>query len=127
MQLAQTLIRSWFPSDFDFAAYEDRYREKLQELIEAKVQGREIVVPEEEEKPEVINLMDALKKSIHREHAAHGCNASRPATVNARGKLVRPSRDTASSTNSILSARIKRPRLSPAHPAPRFLVCPSNA
>src|SRR4029078_3486288 len=34
VQLAQTLIRSWFQSDFDFAAYEDRHREKLKELIE---------------------------------------------------------------------------------------------
>jgi len=74
VQLAQTLIRSWFQSDFDFGAYEDRYREKLQELIEAKIEGREIVAPEEQEKPEVINLMDALKKSISREspHRAHG-------------------------------------------------------
>jgi len=74
VQLAQTLIRSWFQSDFDFAAYEDRYREKLKELIEAKIEGREIVAPEEEEKPEVINLMDALKKSISREslHRARG-------------------------------------------------------
>jgi DNA end-binding protein Ku len=74
VQLAQTLIRSWFQSDFDFGAYEDRYREKLKELIEAKIEGREIVAPEEEEKPEVINLMDALKKSISREspHRARG-------------------------------------------------------
>jgi len=67
VQLAQTLIRSWFTRNFDFAAYEDRYREKLQELIDAKVEGREIVAPQEEERPEVINLMDALKKSISRE------------------------------------------------------------
>jgi DNA end-binding protein Ku len=67
VQLAQTLIRSWFTSDFDFSAYDDRYREKLQELINAKIEGREVVAPEEEEQPEVINLMDALKKSISRE------------------------------------------------------------
>ena len=68
VQLAQTLVRNWFTRDFDFTAYDDRYREKLQDLIDAKVEGRELVVPEEEEKPEVINLMDALKKSIAREH-----------------------------------------------------------
>jgi non-homologous end joining protein Ku len=33
-------------------------------LIDAKVEGREIAVPEEEEEPEVINLMDALRQSI---------------------------------------------------------------
>jgi len=75
VQLAQTLIRSWFHSDFDFAAYEDRYREKLKELIDAKVEGREIAAPEEEEKSEVINLMDALKKSISREAPHHRARA----------------------------------------------------
>lgn len=82
VQLAQTLIRSWFTSDFDFAAYDDRYREKLQELIDAKIEGREIVAPEEEEKPEVVNLMDALKKSIARTSAprrAKGRSRRRPA------------------------------------------------
>jgi DNA end-binding protein Ku len=71
VQLAQTLVRTWFSDDFDFAAYDDRYREKLQELIDAKIEGREIEAPAEEEPPEVINLMDALKKSIGRERATH--------------------------------------------------------
>jgi DNA end-binding protein Ku len=67
VQLAQTLVRSWFNRNFDFTAYDDRYREKVKELIDAKVAGRDIVAPEEEETPEVINLMDALKKSLARE------------------------------------------------------------
>jgi DNA end-binding protein Ku len=77
VQLAQTLIRSWFTRDFDFAAYDDRYREKLQDLIDAKIHGREVVVPEEEETPEVINLMDALKKSIGRERGHRAKHGSR--------------------------------------------------
>jgi DNA end-binding protein Ku len=65
VQLAQTLIKSWSDDDFDFTDYSDRYREKVKELIDAKVEGREIVAPgEEEETTEVINLMDALKKSV---------------------------------------------------------------
>jgi DNA end-binding protein Ku len=64
VQLAQTLVRSWFTSHFDIAAYEDRYREKVQELLEAKIAGRQIVAPHEEEEPQVVNLMDALKKSL---------------------------------------------------------------
>jgi DNA end-binding protein Ku len=72
VQLAQTLVRSWSDSSFDFTEYDDRYREKLQALIDAKVEGREIEVPEDEEPTEVINLMDALKKSIGRERAAPG-------------------------------------------------------
>jgi DNA end-binding protein Ku len=71
VQLAQTLVRSWFNRDFDFTAYDDRYREKVKELIDAKSHGRELVAPEEDETPEVINLMDALKKSLARERPAH--------------------------------------------------------
>jgi DNA end-binding protein Ku len=65
VQLAQALIRNWYSRDFDFTEYDDTYRKKVKKLIEAKVEGREIVTPGEEvETPEVINLMDALKKSV---------------------------------------------------------------
>ncbi len=67
IHLAQTLIRNWYSEHFDFSAYEDRYRDKLKDLIDAKIHGREIVAPEEKEEPEVLNLMDALKKSLSRE------------------------------------------------------------
>src|SRR5436190_2233698 len=52
MHLAQTLIRNWYSDHFDFAAYEDRYREKLKELIDAKIHGHELVAPQEEEEPQ---------------------------------------------------------------------------
>jgi DNA end-binding protein Ku len=64
VRLAQSLIEQWSDDNFDFSKYEDTYREKVKELINAKVKGREIEVPEEEEEPEVLDLMDALKKSI---------------------------------------------------------------
>jgi DNA end-binding protein Ku len=64
VRLAQTLIRESSDDRFDFAQYEDPYRERVEELIDAKVKGREIVTPEAEEPPQVVNLMDALKKSV---------------------------------------------------------------
>ena len=65
VQLAQALIRNWYSREFDFTAYDDKYRKKVKELIKAKVEGREIVTPgEEEEPPEVVNLLDALKRSV---------------------------------------------------------------
>lgn len=65
VRLAQTLIRESSDDRFDFAQYEDPYRERVEELIDAKIKGREIVTPEEEEEPpQVVNLMDALKKSV---------------------------------------------------------------
>ena len=40
------------------------YVEELTKLIEAKVQGEEVVTPPAPEEPKVINLMDALKRSV---------------------------------------------------------------
>jgi len=65
--MAQTLIEAWSDDKFDFSQYEDSRRERVQELIKAKVRGHETVEREEEaeDEPEVLNLMDALKTSIN--------------------------------------------------------------
>jgi DNA end-binding protein Ku len=65
--LAEKLIQSWGDGEFDLADYTDKYRENVLELIDAKVEGREVVEPEAEEAPEVINLMDALRQSVGRQ------------------------------------------------------------
>lgn len=61
--MAQTLINS-MNTPFDPAAYQDEYQVKLRELLELKIQGKEIVVPATETSNNVINLMDALKASV---------------------------------------------------------------
>jgi DNA end-binding protein Ku len=67
VQLAEKLVESWTEDDFDFSAYKDTYQDKLKEMVEAKVEGREIVAaPGEEDEPEVINLMDALQASVRK-------------------------------------------------------------
>jgi len=50
--------------DFDFAAFKDQYTEHLTELIQKKVEGEEVVQVAESEEPRILNLMDALKKSV---------------------------------------------------------------
>lgn len=75
--LAETLIKNWSDQDFDFADYEDHYREKVKRLVDAKIKGREIVAPEEEEETtEVIHLMDALQKSVKRSLAKPGAKGA---------------------------------------------------
>jgi DNA end-binding protein Ku len=64
VKLAEQLIESWTDKSFDFSKYEDTHLKGMRALIQAKLEGREIIAPEVEETPEVINLMDALKKSI---------------------------------------------------------------
>jgi DNA end-binding protein Ku len=66
-KLAEDLIRSWSHERFDFDSYENDYRQKLAKLIDDKVAGREVVTPvAEDDAPPVINLMDALKRSLAR-------------------------------------------------------------
>jgi DNA end-binding protein Ku len=63
VQLAQQVIGT-FEGDLDFASYRDEYQEGLREIIDAKIEGREVVTPEVEAPPKVVNLMEALRKSL---------------------------------------------------------------
>lgn len=69
LRLAEDLIGKWQEGEFNFGSYKDRYREKVKEAIAAKKKGVKIAAPEKESEPEVINLMDALKRSIEGVHA----------------------------------------------------------
>jgi DNA end-binding protein Ku len=64
LALAKTLIDASTPKKFDFTRYKDSYRDKLTTLIQAKVEGKEIVAPPMQEEAQVINLMDALRASV---------------------------------------------------------------
>jgi DNA end-binding protein Ku len=64
MKLVKTLIEASTPKKFDFSQYKDVYMERLTQLIEAKVAGKEIVAAPAHEERHVINLMEALRQSI---------------------------------------------------------------
>src|SRR4030088_2401935 len=57
-------VMSTFEGDVDFRSYKDEYQEGLRQIIDAKIEGREIVTPEVEAPPKVVNLMDALRQSL---------------------------------------------------------------
>jgi len=63
MKLARQVI-STFEGPLDLANYKDEYREGLQRIIDAKIAGEEIVAPAVGTPPRVVNLMEALKKSL---------------------------------------------------------------
>src|SRR5262245_26409941 len=63
VKLARQVIGT-FEGELDFQSYRDEYQEGLREIIDAKVAGREIVAPEVEAPPKVVNLMEALRKSL---------------------------------------------------------------
>ncbi|MCX4387105.1 Ku protein [Micromonospora peucetia] len=73
LAMASSLIDS-MAGEFEPDAFTDDYRAALQEVIDAKVEGREVVQPEEvEEAPAAaVDLMAALKASVERAKAARG-------------------------------------------------------
>ena len=63
IKLAQQVMGT-FEGKLDFQSYHDEYQDGLREIIDAKIEGREIVAPEIEAPPKVVNLMEALRKSL---------------------------------------------------------------
>ena len=64
VSMAQQLIES-MESEWDPSQYHDTHREKVEELIESKRQGNEVVVRIAEPEPtKVVDLMDVLSASI---------------------------------------------------------------
>jgi DNA end-binding protein Ku len=63
MKLARQVIQT-FEQPLNLAEYKDEYREGLQRIIDAKVAGEEVVATTTEAAPKVVNLMEALRKSL---------------------------------------------------------------
>src|SRR5438477_10185969 len=63
IKLAKQVI-STFEGPLNLKDYKDEYREGLQRIIDAKIAGQEIVAPATETPTKVVNLMEALRKSL---------------------------------------------------------------
>ena len=66
LELAEGLIER-MTGDFDLSIYHDEYREELLSIINRKIEGKEITVPEIEPLAPVVDIMDALRESIARQ------------------------------------------------------------
>jgi DNA end-binding protein Ku len=71
LNMAKMLINS-MDTPFDPAQYKDEYQEKLRELIEAKISGKQVVAAESEGPGKVIDLMEALKASVDKVNKEKG-------------------------------------------------------
>ncbi len=63
LAMAKMLISS-LETEFEPQKYHDDYRENLQKMIEAKIEGRKVVATPETHIAPVIDIMEALKKSL---------------------------------------------------------------
>jgi DNA end-binding protein Ku len=66
-KLTRQLISSMVDDNLDLSERTDTYTDRVRELIEAKVQGKQVVVPQPVEEPPIVNIMDALKRSMKEE------------------------------------------------------------
>jgi len=87
LRLARMLLKEISADEPHLAEYHDTYTAQFQALIEAKIEGREIVAPPEEEVP-VINLMDALKRSLARPAVNSDAKRSKKRRVVSRPRSV---------------------------------------
>jgi len=86
IKLARQVIQT-FEQPLDLASYRDEYREGLQRIIDAKIAGQEVVTSAAPDAPpKVVNLMDALKKSLD----AVSAQKKKPAKVAASAAAEKP-------------------------------------
>jgi DNA end-binding protein Ku len=81
LAMARQLV-SAMTGAFDPTQYKDEYREALQQIIDAKVDGRETVeVEEPEESGKLIDLMAALEASVNAAKESRATGAEAPVSV----------------------------------------------
>src|SRR5438876_7486229 len=89
VKLAEMLINELTEKKFDPLQYKDEYRERLLDRIKAKSHGKAIVAEEKEEEKggEVIDIMEALRRSLEGGKAASPRRA--PQRAPAKGRKTR--------------------------------------
>src|SRR5258706_8473811 len=99
LDLALRLIDRLSTKEFQPEQYHDEYREKVLEVVESKVEGKEITsIGEQVQRTQVIDLMDALKQSLEGRVAKEGrAGAKKPAAKASRTTTATKERKRASS------------------------------
>ena len=87
LQMAKALVDSLAEERFDPGRYQDNYHQALMEIVNAKVEGAEVVTaPTVEAAPAVMDLMEALKASVEaakKQRAGRARPRAKPARVKA--------------------------------------------
>jgi DNA end-binding protein Ku len=92
VQLAEMLINELTEKKFNPLQFKDEYRERLLARIKAKSQGKTIEPEEKEEEKggEVIDIMEALRRSLERGRGSSKASSARRAPTKAASKTRKP-------------------------------------
>jgi DNA end-binding protein Ku len=102
LTMASSLIES-MAGELDLTQYKDAYREALEAVIEAKIEGKEIVQPEEAEaETGATDLLSALRASVEaaKKSRAESEKTTKPAARKAAGKKPAAKKPAAKSRKS---------------------------
>src|SRR6184192_4781051 len=98
LKLAQQVMES-LVADFDPAELKSQYRSDLRQMLEAKLDGQEIAKPEPVPETPIVDLMEALKRSVEeakdRKAAKGSASKKRAALKSGSGSRRQPARKSA--------------------------------
>jgi DNA end-binding protein Ku len=77
IKLAEQLVET-LSEDFEPSKYHDTFQANLRALIESKQKGRTFVEEPKPGRAPVIDMMEALKRSVRQSEAANKANPSKP-------------------------------------------------
>jgi DNA end-binding protein Ku len=115
-KMAAQLIAA-MTGEFDPAAYKDEYREALKAVIDAKVEGQEVVAPAAApEEGKLIDLMAALEASVAAAKSARAAEAGEPVPV-ASAKAKRAAKAASASSDQQVAGAAAEAEAEEARPA----------
>ncbi len=89
LKMAEQIIASK-KTKFAPEAFEDRYEDALLTLVKSKISGGQPIITKAPERGNVVNLMDALRRSIEEERRPPAASLGKPAAAKAAGKATKP-------------------------------------
>jgi DNA end-binding protein Ku len=107
-QMAKQLVAA-MTGEFKAEDYKDQYREALMQIIEQKVEGKEVVEPEPaEETGKLVDLMAALEASVNAAKAARGGEKPVSVTEARKEREKRPAAKEETAASKRPAARASR-------------------
>jgi DNA end-binding protein Ku len=117
LQMAQMII-SQKATTFAPESFEDRYEEALLALVKSKISGGEPVIAKAPERGNVVNLMDALRRSIQEERRPPAPSLAKAAPAAASGKAPAAGKVAPEKAPAKASAKKSAPVVAAAAEAP---------